>query len=51
VARFLGGRSDITVEEFNSKMAIYKKNLERLFDESQTIEKEIRKQIARLKYE
>ncbi len=42
---------DITVEEFNSKMAIYKKNLERLFDESQTIEKEIRKQIARLKYE
>jgi len=43
--------TDITPKEFAAKMAGYRKNLEQLFGESHTLEKEIQKQLAGLKYE
>jgi type I restriction enzyme M protein len=43
--------TDITPREFAAKMAGYRKNLEQLFTESHTLEKEIQKQLAGLKYE
>nr|WP_238791914.1 class I SAM-dependent DNA methyltransferase [Snodgrassella sp. ESL0324] len=42
---------DITPEEFVTKMQGYTQNLEELFKESHTMEEEIKKQLARLKYE
>lgn len=42
---------DITPEEFEEKMNGYKSNLDRLFGESRELEKEIKKQLAGLKYE
>ncbi|MBP7552857.1 MAG: SAM-dependent DNA methyltransferase, partial [Spirochaetes bacterium] len=42
---------DITPEEFENKMNGYKANLEKLFEESRVLEKEIKKQLAGLKYE
>jgi type I restriction enzyme M protein len=43
--------TDITPEQFKSKMNSYKKNLDELFEESKKLESEIKKQIAGLKYE
>ncbi|MDO9068347.1 MAG: class I SAM-dependent DNA methyltransferase [Deltaproteobacteria bacterium] len=43
--------TDITPAEFEQKMAGYRKNLEQLFGESTDLEKEIKKQLAGLKYE
>ena len=42
---------DITPEEFAAKMQGYTQNLEDLFKESHTLEEEIKKQLAGLKYE
>ncbi len=42
---------DITTEEFEEKMNSYKSNLDTLFSESRELEKEIKKQLAGLKYE
>ena len=42
---------DITPEEFAAKMQGYTQNLEELFKESHTLEEEIKKQLAGLKYE
>lgn len=42
---------DITPEEFEEKMNGYKSNLDKLFGESRDLEKEIKKQLAGLKYE
>jgi len=42
---------DITQEEFEAKMNSYKSNLDTLFSESRELEKEIKKQLAGLKYE
>lgn len=42
---------DITAEQFNEKMQGYTDNLDRLFSESHKLESEIKKQLARLKYE
>ena len=42
---------DITPEEFSAKMQGYTQNLEELFKESHTLEEEIKKQLAGLKYE
>ena len=42
---------DITPEEFSAKMQSYTQNLEKLFKESHTLEEEIKKQLAGLKYE
>ena len=42
---------DITADEFKTRMSGYKENLDKLFDESQEIEKDIKKQLAKLKYE
>lgn len=41
---------DITPEEFAAKMQGYTQNLEKLFKESHTLEEEIKKQLAGLKY-
>ena len=41
---------DITPEEFTAKMQSYTQNLEKLFKESHTLEEEIKKQLAGLKY-
>ena len=41
---------DITPEEFATKMQGYTQNLEKLFKESHTLEEEIKKQLAGLKY-
>lgn len=41
--------TDITPKEFAARMAGYQKNLEQLFAESHTLEKEIQKQLAGLK--
>lgn len=43
--------TDITPEEFAAKMEGYKSNLDTLFAESKTLEKEIQKQLKSLKYE
>jgi len=42
---------DITPEEFTAKMQSYTQNLDELFKESHTLEEEIKKQLAGLKYE
>lgn len=41
---------DITEEEFNSRMAKHKENLQRMFDESHDLEKEIMEQLKKLKF-
>ena len=43
--------TDITPEEFEAKMNGFKANLDSLFTESKTLEKEIQKQLNGLKYE
>ncbi len=43
--------TDITASEFETKMKGFKTNLDRLFAESKTLEKEIQKQLNGLKYE
>jgi type I restriction enzyme M protein len=43
--------SDITAEEFNSKMKEYKKTLDTLFAESKSLESEIKKQLEGLEFE
>ncbi len=43
--------TDITPKEFAAKMASYRKNLEHLLGESKELEREIKKQLAGLKYE
>lgn len=43
--------TDISSAQFESKMNIFKSNLDSLFEESKTLEKEIQKQLNRLKYE
>jgi len=43
--------TDITQQEFDEKMNEYKSNLDELFGESKDLEKDIKKQLARLKYE
>ncbi|MCX6061812.1 MAG: class I SAM-dependent DNA methyltransferase [Campylobacterales bacterium] len=43
--------TDITVEEFNTKMKEYSKNLESMFSESKILEAEIKKSLSGLKYE
>ena len=43
--------TDITAEEFEEKMEKYKQNLDKLFGESKVLEKEIKQQLAGLKYE
>lgn len=43
--------SDITSAEFTSKMESFQSNLDKMFAESRELEKEIQKQIKRLKYE
>ena len=42
---------EITEEEFNSKMAEYAENLQKLFDEGNTLQKEILKQIGKVRLE
>ena len=42
--------TDITAKEFEKKMDGYKGNLDKLFGESKDLEKEIKKQLAGLKY-
>ena len=42
---------DITPEEFAAKMDGFKLNLDRLFEDSKDLEKEIKKQLGGLKYE
>ncbi|HHT9145787.1 MAG TPA: HsdM family class I SAM-dependent methyltransferase [Candidatus Wunengus sp. YC61] len=42
--------ADITSKEFETKMDGYKANLDKLFGESRDLEKEIKKQLAGLKY-
>ena len=41
---------DITEEEFNSRMAKHKENLQRMFDESHDLEREIMEQLKKLKF-
>jgi type I restriction enzyme M protein len=41
----------ITHEQFDSKIKVFKKNLEELFEESAALEREVRKQLAKLNYE
>jgi type I restriction enzyme M protein len=41
---------DISPVQFDSKMAEYKRNLDKLFGESKDLEKEIKKQLAGVKY-
>ena len=43
--------TDITPAEFETKMNSFKTNLDSLFAESKTLEKEIQKQLNGLKYE
>jgi type I restriction enzyme M protein len=43
--------NDITPKEFEAKMNSFKRNLDSLFVESKTLEKEIQKQLNGLKYE
>lgn len=43
--------TDISLEEFETKMGKFTENLDRLFEKSRDLEKEIRKQLAGLKYE
>jgi type I restriction enzyme M protein len=43
--------TDITPAEFETKMSDFKSNLENLFAESKTLEKEIQKQLNDIKYE
>ena len=43
--------TDITPKEFEQKMTVYRKNLEKLFGESKELEREIKKQLAGLRYE
>ena len=43
--------TDITLTEFEQKMAGYMENIEQLFGESKGLEKEIKKQLTGLKYE
>jgi type I restriction enzyme M protein len=43
--------NDITPREFEKKMTGFKSNLDTLFGESKDLEKEIKKQLAGLKYE
>ena len=43
--------SDLTKEEFKEKMNIYKENLEKLFNESKNLDKEIIKNFGNLNYE
>jgi type I restriction enzyme M protein len=43
--------TDITPQEFERKMAGYRKNLDQLFGESKDLEKEIKKQLTGLKYD
>ncbi len=42
---------DITAEEFKEKMSSYQRNLERYFEESAKLEKEIKRQLEGLRYE
>lgn len=42
--------TDITAEEFNAKMKAYSENLEAMFDESKTLEVEIKKSLQGLMY-
>jgi type I restriction enzyme M protein len=42
---------DITPEEFQTKMKTFTGNLDSLFAESKTLEVEIKKQLAGLRYE
>ena len=42
---------DISAEEFEAKMALYKSNLNRMFAESRELEKEIQKQLNGLRYD
>ena len=42
--------TDITPEEFNKKMNGYKKNLDEMFEESKSLEKEVKKQLGELKF-
>lgn len=42
---------DISAEEFEAKMALYKSNLNRMFAESRELEKEIQKQLNGLQYD
>ncbi len=42
---------DITPEEFTAKMKGFSDNLDEMFKESRELEKEIKKQLAVLKYE
>lgn len=43
--------TEITPEEFRTKMENFKKNLDELFEESDRLEKEIKKQVRKLDYE
>lgn len=41
---------DITEEEFNSRMANYQQNLQKMFEESHDLEKDIMEQLGKLKF-
>jgi type I restriction enzyme M protein len=43
--------TEITSKEFTVKMENFKKNLDKLFEESNSLEKEIKKQLGKLSYE
>ena len=43
--------TDISEDEFNSKMEDFSNDLEQLFDESHDLEKEIKNQLSNLKFE
>ena len=42
---------ELTQEEFNNKMAIYKANLNKYFNENKRLEEEVIKSLEELKYE
>ncbi len=42
---------DLTPKQFSSKMDEFKKNLDAMFEESRSLEKDIKKQLGELKYE
>ncbi|SVJ79997.1 Type I restriction-modification system methyltransferase subunit [Klebsiella pneumoniae] len=43
--------ADLSPEQFASKMKVFSSSLERLFGESASLEQDIRKQLAELRYE
>ena len=43
-------KNDITEEEFNSRIAKHQENLQKMFDESHDLERDIMEQLGKLKF-